>query len=77
MDALRRFLILLDEGGYITNASDLPSSAGGLPYYSVEVTFENGTQYALQAYGDEAIVLHEEVMKCLEQKNAAKTASIN
>lgn len=75
MDALRRFLFLLNEGGYITNASDLPMSAHGLPYYCVEITFENGTQYAIQAYGDEATVLHEEVMKCLEQKKAAKTMS--
>lgn len=77
MDALRRFLVLLGEGGYITNASDLPESTGGLPYYCVEITFENGTQYAIQAFGDEAIVLHEEVMKCLEQKKAAKTISRN
>jgi hypothetical protein len=77
MDGLRRFLILLEEGGNITNASDLPLSAQGLPYYSVEVTFENGTQYALQAFGDEAIVLYHEVMKCLEEKKAAKTTSRN
>jgi len=75
MDALRRFLILLGEGGQITNASDLPLSEQGLPSYSVEVTFANGTQYAIQAYGDEAIVLHEEAMKCLEQRKATKTMS--
>lgn len=77
MEALRQFLVLLGEGGSITNASDLPGSTGGLPYYSVEITFKNGTQYAIQAYGDEAIVLYEEVIKCLEQKKAAKNISRN
>jgi hypothetical protein len=36
----------------------------GIEYCSVEVTCENGSQYGIQAYGDEAIDLYKEIHKC-------------
>lgn len=36
----------------------------GVEYCSVEVTCENGSQYGIQAYGDEAIDLYKEIHKC-------------
>jgi hypothetical protein len=36
----------------------------GIEYYSVEVTCEDGSQYGIQAYGEEAIDLYKEIHKC-------------
>lgn len=44
---------------YITKASnDVSDGKNGTEYYSVEVTCSNGTQYGIQAYGEEAIELY-------------------
>jgi hypothetical protein len=46
---------------HITKASkDVADGKNGTEYYSVEVTCSNGTQYGLQAYGEEAIELYYE-----------------
>jgi hypothetical protein len=36
----------------------------GIQYCSVEVTCDNGSQYRIQAYGDEAVDLYKEIYKC-------------
>ena len=36
----------------------------GIEYCSVEVTCDNGSQYGIQAFGDEAIELYKEIYKC-------------
>jgi hypothetical protein len=36
----------------------------GVEYCSVEVTCDNGSQYGIQAFGDEAIELYKEIYKC-------------
>ena len=36
----------------------------GIEYCSVEVTCDNGSQYTIQAYGDEAMDLYKEIHKC-------------
>jgi hypothetical protein len=36
----------------------------GVEYYSVEVSCDDGSQYGIQAYGDEAIELYKEIYKC-------------
>ena len=36
----------------------------GVEYCSVEVTCDDGSQYGIQAYGDEAIDLYKEIHKC-------------
>ena len=36
----------------------------GVEYCSVEVTCDDGSQYGIQAYGDEAIDLYKEIYKC-------------
>jgi hypothetical protein len=36
----------------------------GIEYCSVEVTCDNGSQYTIQAYGDEAMDLYKEIYKC-------------
>jgi hypothetical protein len=63
MDVLRELLVLLSKGGHITRASDSLLSMGGVPYYSIEITIGNGKRFALQAYGEEATLLHEEVKR--------------
>ena len=39
----------------------------GVEHYFVEVTCEDGMQYALQAYGEEAKALYKETMKTVGQ----------
>jgi hypothetical protein len=36
-----------------------------MEHYFVEVTCDDGVQYGLQAYGDEAIVLYKETMRAV------------
>lgn len=44
--------------GRITSSSDgLRTMRNGIKYFAVEVSFEDGTQYGISAYGDEAIEL--------------------
>ncbi|MGA9910813.1 MAG: hypothetical protein WBP84_11435 [Nitrososphaeraceae archaeon] len=63
-DALQQLLQLRSNGGSITSfARRVSTIANGLPYYFVEVTSQNGSQYAIQAYGDKATKLYDEVMK--------------
>ena len=38
--------------------------ANGLPYFYVEVTSDNGSQFGIPAYGEEAIELHNEALEC-------------
>ena len=38
----------------------------GIEYYFVEVTCKDGIQYGIQAFGQEAITLHEETMNIIQ-----------
>lgn len=50
----------------ITKASkNVVYAKNGMEYYSVEVTCSDGTQYGLQAYGEEANELYNEANKCI------------
>lgn len=40
----------------------------GIEYYFVEVTCKDGIQYGIQAFGEEAIALHNEAMKMIQAK---------
>ena len=44
----------------------------GIKYYCIEVTCEDGRQYAIQAYGDEAETLFSEAHKCVLCGNSIK-----
>lgn len=39
--------------------------SNGVEYYYVEVTCDNGKQYAIQGYGEEAVALFKEAHKCM------------
>jgi len=69
MDASKRLLTLCTrENGKITRYSErLRILDNGVEHYFVEVTCEDGIQYGLQAYGEEAIALYKETMKTLRQ----------
>jgi hypothetical protein len=63
-DALRQLLLLRLYGGRITGSSSAVSIlTNGLPYFFVEVTWEDGSQYGIPAYGEEAIELHKEATR--------------
>jgi hypothetical protein len=49
---------------HITKKSHITHTINGIEYCSVEVTCDNGSQYGIQAYGDEAIDLYKEIYKC-------------
>jgi hypothetical protein len=62
-DALKQLVLLRLYGGSITRSSGVVSViTNGIPYFFVEVTCQDGSQYGISAYGDEAIELHKEVM---------------
>ncbi len=66
MDALHQLAILREKGGTITSLSrHVISLSNGLPYYFVELTSMDGTQYGIQAYGDEATELYSETMRSI------------
>jgi len=69
MDASKRLLTLCTrENGKITRYPErLRILDNGVEHYFVEVTCEDGIQYGLQAFGEEAISLYKETMKTLRQ----------
>lgn len=63
----RQLRLLHSQGGRITKSpSGLSVLSNGLPYYYVEVTGTNGSQFGIPAYGDEAIELHNETLRMEE-----------
>ena len=70
MLALRELLMSREqggEGGRITKSSSkIHVARDGLKYYFVEVTDDTGSLYLIEAYGEDAIELHEEGMKAGE-----------
>jgi hypothetical protein len=63
-DSVRQLRHLLSCGGRITKSPRCMSLLrNGLPYFFVELTCDNGSQFGIPAYGDEAIELHSEVHK--------------
>lgn len=66
-DSTRQLRILRFLGGQITKStSGVSLLSNGLPYFYVEVTRDNGSQFGIPAYGDEAIELHKEALKMEE-----------
>jgi hypothetical protein len=67
MDASKRLTTLCRrENGRITRyPKKLRILDNGVEHYFVEVTCNDGVQYGLQAYGDEAVSLFKETMKTL------------
>jgi hypothetical protein len=63
-DCARQLRLLRFLGGRITRSSatisELPN---GLPYFFVEVTCGDRSQFGIEAYGDEAILLEEETTR--------------
>ena len=52
----RQLRLLRSRGGKVTKmATDLSVLSNGLPYFYVEVTGNNGSQFGIPAYGEEAI----------------------
>ena len=52
----RQLRLLRSRGGKVTKmATDLSVLSNGLPYFYVEVTGDNGSQFGIPAYGEEAI----------------------
>jgi hypothetical protein len=63
-DSSRQLRLLRSLGGRITKSpSAISVLSNGLPYFYVEVTGDNGSQFGIPAYGDEAIELHNEALR--------------
>jgi hypothetical protein len=56
--------LLRSRGGRVTKMpSGVSVLSNGLSYFYVEVTGDNGSQFGIPAYGDEAIELHNETLR--------------
>jgi hypothetical protein len=63
-ESRRQLRLLRSHGGRVTKMpSGLSVLSNGLPYFYVEVTSDNGSQFGIPAYGDEAIELHNEALR--------------
>ena len=63
-DSSSQLRLLRSRGGRISKIpSGLSVLSNGLPYYYVEVTGDNGSQFGIPAFGDEAIELHNEALR--------------
>ncbi len=63
-DALQELIYLRRDGGHISKSSDeIKILSNGMPYYYVEVTCDGGTQYSIEAYGEEAFQLQNHVVR--------------
>jgi hypothetical protein len=66
-DSSRQLRLLRSRGVRITKIpSALSVLSNGLPYYYVEVTGDNGSQFGIPAFGVEAIRLHNEAIRMEE-----------
>ena len=66
-ESSRQLRLLRSRGGKVTKmATDLSVLSNGLPYFYVEVTGDNGSQFGIPAYGEEAIELHNEALRMEE-----------
>ena len=66
-DSSRQLRLLRSRGGKVTKmATDLSVLSNGLPYFYVEVTGDNGSQFGIPAYGEEAIELYNEALRMEE-----------
>jgi hypothetical protein len=66
-ESSRQLRLLRSRGGKVTKMpSDLSVLSNGLPYFYVEVTADNGSQFGIPAYGEEAIELHNEALRMEE-----------
>jgi hypothetical protein len=66
-ESSRQLRLLQSRGGRITKSPNaLSVLSNGLPYFYVEVTGENGSEFGIPAYGDEAIELHNEALRMEE-----------
>ena len=60
-DALRQLMRSQDKGAYIVKISPKDNTlSNGVEYCYVGLKCKDGTNYSVQAYGKEAIQLHEE-----------------
>ncbi len=60
-DALRQLMRAQDKGAYIVKISPKDNTlSNGVEYCYVGLKCKDGTNYSVQAYGKEAIQLHEE-----------------
>ena len=66
MNSLEQLNLLSKKGGMVTKFSrNITTASNGLPYYFVEFTSTNGSQYGIQAYGEEATELYSEARRIL------------
>ena len=69
--ASKQLLKILSIGGKITKApNEISTMLNGLRYYSMEVTMDNET-YIIQGFEKEAVVLYNNTMSLLADKNPA------
>jgi hypothetical protein len=66
MNSSEQLAFLREKGGIITQLSrSITTLSNGMPYYFVEFTSVDGSQYGIQAYGDEATELYTETMRTI------------
>ena len=73
IDAVKELILIAENGGYVSWISDKDSRLiNGLNYCLVEVTCRSGAQYAVQAYGDEALKLYCEIKTLIRIKHCLR-----
>lgn len=60
----KQLRLLRSRGGRVSKMpANLSMLANGLTYFYVELTDDNGSQFGIPAYGQEAIELHNEALR--------------
>jgi hypothetical protein len=58
IDALQELIYLRGDGGRISKSlDDIKILSNGMPYYCMDVTCDTGSQYPIEAYGEQAFQL--------------------
>jgi len=70
MKPVEQLTLLREKGGIISNLSrEIKILSNGLPYYFVEFTSTMGSQYGIEAYGEDATELYSETMQIIGHEN--------
>jgi hypothetical protein len=60
-----RYIVDSEKGVITQYSKNIEPMTNGVQSYFVEITSENGVQYGITAYGNEALELYEQTMKIL------------
>jgi hypothetical protein len=76
-DALQELIYLRRDGGLIGKSpDDFKILSNGMPYYYMDVTCDTGSQYSIEAYGEDAFQLQNRAVSIDRSRDVDKVVRV-